>query len=334
MASSHPSHSAPASLGEPRQRAAATSDAAHGTSPLLPALAGERRFIQHQGRKLALYLSMPQANPGNRNLTPLLLLHTISAAASAAEVKPVFDLYAHKRPVIALELPGFGSSDRSRIVYTPALMSDAITHTLEHIRQLGFGRPADVLAVSLSCELSARAALALPDRIRSLALISPTGLEKEYPERYDGGRTKDKPWLRKLLEAGPWAKPLFRTLTSEKSMRKFLERTWGSEHISENLLAYNLLTVQMPGARHAPFAFIAGSLFTKGVAHLYGQLKQPVWMAHGVHGEFANFDGLAALGPPPNWRVERFETGALPYFETPAMFATRYETFLQTLPDR
>ena len=137
MASSHPSHSAPASLGEPRQRAAATSDAAHGTSPLLPALAGERRFIQHQGRKLALYLSMPQANPGNRNLTPLLLLHTISAAASAAEVKPVFDLYAHKRPVIALELPGFGSSDRSRIVYTPALMSDAITHTLEHIRQGG-----------------------------------------------------------------------------------------------------------------------------------------------------------------------------------------------------
>ena len=117
-------------------------------------------------------------------------------------------------------------------------------------------------------------------------------------------------------------------------MRKFLQRAWGSKFISESLLDYNRLSVQMPGARHAPFAFISGALFTRGVAHLYTLLNQPVWVAHGVHGEFANFDGLATIGPPPKWRVDEFETGAMPHFERTTMFVSRYDAFLRKLPLR
>jgi len=69
---------------------------------------------------------------------------------------------------------------------------------------------------------------------------------------------------------------LFHTLTSERSVRKFLERTSSSKDIDEGLLAYNLVTVKQPGARLAPYAFVGGSLFTRGVVHLYSKLKQPV----------------------------------------------------------
>jgi pimeloyl-ACP methyl ester carboxylesterase len=295
---------------------------------LQPALAGERRFIGEAGRRIALYQSVPQRSAATAAATPLILVHSVNAAASAAEVRPIFDQHADSRPVFAVELPGFGSSDRPAIEYTPQLMSECIGLAVEHVRQLGFQRPVDVMAVSLSCELATRAVLDNPSAFRTLALVSPTGFESAHPERYEGGRTKDKPWLRGLLEKGPWRDALFRLLTRETSMRAFLERTWGSKNIDEGLLAYNVQTVAQPGARHAPYAFVAGSLFTRGVAHLYARLQLPVWMIHGTRGEFAKVDGLQHFQPQGPWTIESIDAGAMPYFERPAEFAQQYGRFV------
>jgi pimeloyl-ACP methyl ester carboxylesterase len=298
---------------------------------LEPALAAQRHYTSHHGQQIAMYLSMPRCDDSNAHLTPLLLVHSINAAASAAEVRPIFDRHANERPVVAVELPGFGASNRRHIDYTPRLMSDCICRAAEYLVELGFKRPADLMAVSLSCEMAARAALKRPAAFRSLAFVSPTGFESRRAEHYENGRTKDKPWLRWLLESGPWANPLFKMLTSEKSMRKFLERTWGSKHIDETLLAYNLLTVKQPGARHAPYAFVGGALFTRGVAHLYAQLRQPVWMIHGCKGEFAKVDGLERFAPSRSWSIESIDAGAMPYFEQPEEFGRRYDRFISKL---
>ena len=277
---------------------------------------------------MAMYLSMPRCDAGNAHMTPLLLVHSINAAASAAEVRPLFEHYGRERPVLALELPGFGSSDRRRIDYTPRLMSGAILRATEYLNDLGFRQPVDLMAVSLSCEMAARAALKRPSAFASLAFVSPTGFESRRPERYEQGLTKDKPWLRWLLESGPWSEALYRMLTSERSMRKFLERSWGSKDIDAGLLAYNLVSVKQPGARHAPYAFVGGSLFTRGVAHLYARLEPPVWMIHGSRGQFAKVDGLTHFAPLGRWEIEAADTGAMPYFEQPAAFVANYDAFL------
>ncbi len=47
--------------------------------------------------------------------TPLVLIHSINAVASAREVQPLFDAYRTSRPVFALELPGYGFSERAPI---------------------------------------------------------------------------------------------------------------------------------------------------------------------------------------------------------------------------
>src|SRR3954471_7550919 len=39
---------------------------------------------------------------------PLVLLHSINAAASAYEMRPLFEHFRDTRPVFALDLPGFG----------------------------------------------------------------------------------------------------------------------------------------------------------------------------------------------------------------------------------
>jgi pimeloyl-ACP methyl ester carboxylesterase len=334
----HPASMPKASASNPRPGVAPSgSDAPHAgaggpMTVLQPPVNAERKFIRYRGLRAALYLSTPPPSANTAKSPPLVLLHSINAAASAAEVKPLFNQYGQVRPVLAIELPGFGGSERRRIDYTPRLMSECIARAVAHLREFGLYQPVDLMAVSLSCELAVRAALENPTAFRSLGLISPTGFESKRPERYEDDRTKDKPWLRLLLESGPWSKALFRLLTSEKSMRKFLQRTWGERDIDEELLAYNLLTVRQPGARHAPYGFIGGSLFTRGVMHLYQQVRHPVWMIHGTRGEFANVDGLERFAPVRPWAIDSINAGAMPYFQRPLEFAQRYDSFLTQLP--
>ena len=206
---------------------------AEATWPLPPALSGQRLSLHDGALRLAAYFSAPPAGTAAASAPPLLLVHSVNAAASAAEVRPIYEAAVNTRPVMAVELPGFGSSDRPVDGYTPALMTGALLAGVAALRRLGLHTPVDLLAVSLSCEFAARAALAEPAAFRSVALVSPTGLESRRLPTYEDGRTKDKPRLRAVLEKGPWADGLFRLLTGKRSMRMFLEGAWGSKRIDE-----------------------------------------------------------------------------------------------------
>ena len=166
-----------------------------------------------------------------------------------------------------------------------------------------------------------------PSWFRSVALVSPTGMEAGRAERYQHGRSKDKPLLRRCL-ASHWGAPVFRLLTTEALMRNFMERAWGSTVIDEAQLASARSSARQPGARPALAAFTAGALFTEGIAERYARLLSPVWLAHGVRGGFANFGGLARIGPPRHWSHDTFGTGALPHLESPDLFMARYDAFL------
>lgn len=303
--------------------------AAHRIAPAT--LAGERRHLAHAGHRIAVYLSARCLQRDALHEAPLLLVHGVHAAASAADVRPLFEHYAARRPVLALELPGFGASDRVDRPYDPALMGGAVLAALDHLQSLGFEAPADVMAVSMSCEFVARVALEQPQRLRSVALVSPTGLEGWRREAYADGATAHKPWLLALLRCPLWSAPLFKAMTSRASLRRRLRRAWGSQRIDERLLDDAHASARQPGARHAPLAAASGALLTRGVTALYRALALPVWLAHGSHGAHADCDGVQRLGPRAHWRRDRFETGTLPYFEAMRDFGARYDAFLAPL---
>jgi pimeloyl-ACP methyl ester carboxylesterase len=83
---------------------------------------------------------------------PLLLIHSINAAASVAKVEPLRLRYGAMRRVYCIDLPGFGEPDRSDRPYTHRLMTDAVVDVVREIFRLT-GEAVDALAVSLSCEL-------------------------------------------------------------------------------------------------------------------------------------------------------------------------------------
>ena len=105
---------------------------------------------------------------------PLVLIHSINAAPSAMEMKPLFEQYRSQRPVFALDLPGFGQSDRSNRRYSPELFASVIAEFLEQVVKV----PADLIAFSLGCEFTARATLMQPTLVTSLTLLSPTGFNQ------------------------------------------------------------------------------------------------------------------------------------------------------------
>jgi len=297
--------------------------AAHGALPcadLPAALDGERVDLGPSGG-LCCYV----AGRG----PPLLLVHSVNAVPSAAEMRPLFEHYRSTHTVFAPDLPGFGHSERSDRDYTPRLMTDALHSVTALARNRCGGLPVNGLAVSLGCEFLARAALERPASFGRIALVSPTGLDGRRSRRGPPGSTYARPWLHALLSQTLWAKALYRGLTHPALIRYFLQRTWGSRAIDETLWAYDVRTARQPGARHAPLHFIAGSLFSRDIHHVYEALSMPVWLSHGMHGSFADFRALSQLTVNSVWRRSVFQTGAMPYFERPQAFCQAFDGFLE-----
>lgn len=259
---------------------------------------------------------------------PLLLVHSVNAAASAAEVRPLHEHYRSRRTVFSIDLPGYGLSDRPDVAYTPRLMTDALHALVALVRSRCGEVPVDALALSLGCEFLARAAVEAPQHFRSLALVSPTGFRGTRAWRAPPGSTRALPGLLAALRGPGWGDALFRGLTRPGVVRFFLEKTWGGKAIDEALWQYDLLTTRQPGAEHAPLHFLSGGLFSADIHSIYGQLGQPVWMSHGVRGDFTDYRGVSIVRERPNWRITVYPTGALPHFERPQQFVADYDAVL------
>lgn len=296
------------------------------STALPPALDGEIMVLDDpRAGRLALYVR----GDASSEHAPLLLVHGVNAAAAAAEVRPIFEHYATTRPTYALDLPGFGLSDRSDRPYTPRLMTDAIHAAASAIQRFHGDVPIDALALSLSSEFLARAAVEQPDRFRSLALVSPTGFSGTQKRTGPRGSTRAIPGMLGIVSFSLWDDLLFDNLTRPSVVRYFLKRTWGAPNIDEELWAYAVRTAREPGAKHAPLHFLSGHLFSNDVYTLYDALQLPVWMCHGVRGDFVDYRGAEAMRARANWELTTFPTGALPQFEVPAELVATYDAFLK-----
>jgi len=259
---------------------------------------------------------------------PVLLVHSINAAAGAHEMRP---LVAHLRAthtVYTPDLPGFGASERADVAYSPRVYTDALHAVVQAIAQRHGPAPLPALALSLGCEFLARAAAERPAAFSRLALVSPTGLMGTKARRGPAGASRAVPGLHAVLAAPLWGERLFRQLTRPGVVRYFLRRTWGSPAIDETMWADSVAAARAPGAHHAPLHFLSAGLFSADVLALYEALAMPVWASHGTRGDFTDYRGRVHLDGRPNWRWTVYEGGALPYFEHPAAFGAALDAFL------
>lgn len=266
-----------------------------------------------------------------RPLPLVLLVHSINAAACAAEMQPLFQRLQGNCQVYALDLPGYGASDRPARAYDMTLFVQAIEVAVEAISLAHAGAGVHVVALSLSCEFAARLARRRPQRILSLGLISPTGLDRRSDSlRGLEGASREVPGLLAVLSLPLLRNLLFAALVTRASMRYFLGRTWGSPQIDEGLLQACWRSAHQPNALYAPLSFLSGRLFSRDIRTVYETLQCPVWMAHGTRGDFRDYSGAAWTQRRLNWQTSVFEAGALPHFEHADAVALSYLQFLQS----
>jgi pimeloyl-ACP methyl ester carboxylesterase len=297
----------------------------------LPApVSGQRHEIGSPVGRLTYFAASPESGG---DMPPLLLVHSVNAAASAYEIKPLYEHYREIRPVYALELPGFGHSERGKREYTVRMMTDAILLAVGEIQKIHGRGAIDALALSLSSEFLARAVTETPLKFRSVALVSPTGFRSRDAETKWRDGTRGMPWLHRTLEYSLWSEAFFRLLTTRPSIRFFLRKTWGSPDFDKGLEDYDYLTSHQPGAQHAPYYFVSGFLFSENIMRIYHSLTLPVWMSHGVRGDFVDYSKKTEVVGRANWSITEFQTGAMPHFEAKDAFIEAYDAFLAGVPD-
>jgi pimeloyl-ACP methyl ester carboxylesterase len=295
--------------------------------PLAPAIEAERRTLRTaQAGQVTYYADEHAAG------RPLLLVHSINAAASAYEMRPLFEHYRRQRPVYALDLPGFGFSERADRVYTPALYTAVV---LDVLRQITSGREAvDIIALSLGSEFAARVALEQPSLVRSLTLISPSGLTARM-QRNRSERAGASPMgavLNRTLRFPLWSQAFYDLVASKPSIRYFLQMSFVGKP-DAGLVTYAYATSHQPGARFAPLAFLSGQLFSPNIRkEVYERLGRPALVLYDQDA-FVRFDTLPdLLARNPRWRAVRIRPSkGLPQFEQLEAVTHALDTFWQEI---
>ena len=262
---------------------------------------------------------------------PVVLIHSINAAASSYEMRPLFQYFRGKRPVFSLDLPGFGFSARSNIEYAPDIYVNAI---LTMLQELNLG-PADVIALSLGSEFAAEAARRRPELFNSLTLISPSGMM----QRGDTNTSQVASTLGldgvayPLLSFRLWARPFYDLLTTSRSIAWFLQRSFVGP-IPDGMVNYCVSTSHQPGAEHAPLYFVSGKLFTpNALDRIYRQVKTPTLVIYD-RDPYVRFDRLPELLASNNaWQATRISPSmGLPHWEKTEVTIEALENFWASVP--
>jgi pimeloyl-ACP methyl ester carboxylesterase len=128
-------------------------------APSLPLAAEERLLLPGRGQ-----LRVIDRNPGGP--APVVLVH--GYGSSTVSYRPILDELAVHHRVLAIDLPGFGRSDRRAGDYSPGALADVVAAVLD---AKGIAR-AHVVGHSWGASVALAFALRHPDRLDRLVLIS------------------------------------------------------------------------------------------------------------------------------------------------------------------
>lgn len=238
--------------------------AEHRAAPLVNQLGGESKELLWRGHRIAY----TQHGAGS----PVLLLHGIYPGASSNEWRHTVDSLAERYTVFAVDLPGFGRSERPRLRYTPvfyqAFLADVVT-------ALGRG-PVAVVASGLSAANALVLEARDPRHFVALALIAPTGVV----------HGRDKPTTaeaatRLLLDAPIVGTTLYNVLTSDASMRSFLEEGYADDRlVTDELVEAYVQNARQAGGKYAVAALMGGRL-NVDVRNALRRVRHPMLLVWG-----------------------------------------------------
>jgi pimeloyl-ACP methyl ester carboxylesterase len=205
---------------------------------------------------------------------PLVFIHGVGAGASSFMWRKNFDDLAQDFHVYALDLLGFGFSDKpSTASYSADLYVELIT---DFIREVA-GYPANVVASSLGAAYVIRVADEHPDLINAMILNGPTGSDSLNRRPGMAGAA-----FYGLLQSPVLGTSFYNVMASERSIRDYARDNLFYDHrrVTDRLVANLYATSHQTGAQHAIAAFMSGYLNTD-TRSPFSRLTQPTVLVWG-----------------------------------------------------
>lgn len=253
---------------------------------------------------------------------PLVLLHAFGPGHDAEEWRSASETLADHFEVFAPDLLGWGRSAKPSMTYDDELYIQLLTDFLQDI----VGERATVAGAGLTAAYAVQAAVDQPERIDSLILVGPAGIELQADEP----DVKDA-IVHRLLRLPVLGTSALNLYTSRAAITHYLrnELFAAPERADAQRIDHHYRSCHQPGAHHALAAYLSGYLNHPAEEPL-GRLVQPTCIAW----------GRAAVAPPiesadlwlqraPHCELEVFDDcGNLPHVEAPQRFAERVRSFL------
>ena len=258
---------------------------------------------------------------------PLLLIHGIGAGCSSYEFRSVFEQLAENNTVYALDLLGFGKSDKPTLTYTHETYINQIDAFARQVMRVGDGREeADVIATSLSAAYVIAVAQRDPSLFRRLVLICPTGIEELAKA---AGPTAVA--VRGFFKAPIIGSTIYNALTSKVGIRSYLARHIYSDatKVTDEVVEQYHTSAHQPGGENVLPSFISGFLnvdireaFKKVV-----DLPLIVWGQEAKETPVSQAEAFLVANPNAKLEVIQ-DAGMLPHEEQPESFLAAVRPFL------
>lgn len=274
------------------------------------ALGGQAHFYDWKHGRVFYKASGP-ANAG----PPLVFIHGVGAGASSFMWRKNFDDLAQDFRVYAIDLLGFGFSDKPAVAsYSADLYVELIT---DFIREVS-GYPANVVASSLGAAYAIRVADEHPELIKGMILNSPAGADALTRRPGIAGAA-----FYGLLQSPVLGTSFYNVMASERSIRDYARDQLFYDHrrVTNRLVTNLYATSHQPGAQHAIAAFLSGYLNTDTQSP-FARLTQPVVLVWGKQDLTTPLDkGRSLQQLNSNARLEVFDyCRMMPEQEQPERF--------------
>ena len=238
------------------------------TEPDDSALGGEANFF-HWKYGRVFYKRSGLHHQG----TPLVFIHGVGAGSSSFMWRKNFDDLANDFPVYALDLLGFGLSDKpSNASYSADLYVDLISDFIREVT----GYPANVIASSLGAAYAIRVADEHPELVNAMILNGPSGSDTARRPGMAGAAFYG------LLQSPVLGTSFYNVMASERSIREYARENLFYDHrrVTDRLVTNLYATSHQPGAQHAIAAFLSGYLNTVARSP-FSRLTQPAVLVWG-----------------------------------------------------
>lgn len=207
--------------------------------------------------------------------TPLLLVHDLAVGSSVYEFNKIIDTLSEKHEVFAIDLLGYGLSDKPNMTYTNYLYVQLIIDFVKNI----IGKKTDILSTGDSSQIAVMACHNDPEVFNKLIFINPQSL-------YESNQIPSKQTraLKILLDMPIIGTFVYNLFTNKASFEKIFKEKYFYNTINieeKDILSY-LEAAHLPDhSSKYVFASYIGKYINTNIVHALKEINHSIYIISG-----------------------------------------------------